>query len=180
MQATSQTETQSVWDHGVSVQQYALNLIEILHGREASLQWRLPDWFFQYRNQLIDKLLSIEIIKQYTLFHDCGKPDCLVIDEFGKRHFPNHARVSAEVWTTISNNQIVKELIAQDLDIHKLKAVNMNEFTKRPHAVTLLLVGLAEIHSNAQMFGGIDSDSFKIKWKRLKSNGQAICLKLFG
>ena len=46
-------------------------------------------------------------------------------------------------------------------------------------ACTLLLAALAEIHSNAKMFGGIDSTSFKMKWKQLDRRGKQICKKLF-
>ena len=41
--------------------------------------------------------------------------------------------------------------------------------------MSLLLAGLAEIHSNAEMFGGLDSVSFKIKWKQINKRGKAIC-----
>jgi hypothetical protein len=38
----------------------------------------------------------------------------------------------------------------------------------------LLLTGLCELHSNAQMFGGIDSTSFKIKFKQLERLGKKV------
>jgi hypothetical protein len=37
-----------------------------------------------------------------------------------------------------------------------------------------LLTGLCEIHSNARMFGGIESTGFKIKWKHLDKMGKRI------
>ena len=61
-----------------------------------------------------------------------------------------------------------------DMDIHLLKAVGVEEFASRPEAATLLLTGLAEVHSNAAMFGGISSTSFKIKWKQIDRRGKAI------
>jgi hypothetical protein len=61
-----------------------------------------------------------------------------------------------------------------------MKAVEIDEFIKHPEAITLLLAGLAEVHSNAKMFGGIDSESFKIKWSQINKRGKAICRKLFG
>lgn len=33
------------------------------------------------------------------------------------------------------------------------------------------LVGLAEVYANAELFGGFDSDSFKIKLKKIVRNG---------
>jgi hypothetical protein len=55
------------------------------------------------------------------------------------------------------------------MDIHTLKSEGVEEFCKNPLAITLLLTGLAEIHSNAQMFGDIESVSFRIKMEKYKS-----------
>ena len=63
------------------------------------------------------------------------------------------------------------------MDIHLLKSDGVEEFAKNPHAFTLLLTGLAEIHSNAEMFGGLESVGFKIKWKSINQRGKQI-LKL--
>lgn len=41
------------------------------------------------------------------------------------------------------------------MDVHLLKADGVESFSKNPYALTLLLTGLAEIHSNANMFGGL-------------------------
>jgi len=60
------------------------------------------------------------------------------------------------------------------MDIHTLKSEGVDEFCKNPYALTLLLTGLAEIHSNAAMFGGMDSTSFKIKWKCLNQRSKQI------
>lgn len=61
------------------------------------------------------------------------------------------------------------------MDVHLLKAVDIPEFKARPQAIALLLTGLAEIHANASMFGGLESTSFKIKWKHLDKRGRQIC-----
>jgi len=61
-----------------------------------------------------------------------------------------------------------------DMNIHSLKDVGVNDFAQKEGAATLLLTGLAEIHSNAEMFGGIESTSFKIKWKQINKRGKKI------
>jgi len=61
-----------------------------------------------------------------------------------------------------------------DMDIHLLKADGIAEFAARPEAISLLLTGLAEIHANAAMFGGIESTSFKIKFKQISKRGKQI------
>ena len=64
------------------------------------------------------------------------------------------------------------------MDIHLLKSDGVVEFCQNPHSLTLLLTGLAELHSNAQMFGGLDSTSFKIKWKCINQRGKQIINQL--
>lgn len=61
-----------------------------------------------------------------------------------------------------------------DMDAHLLKADGLAEFASRPQAIPLLLTALAEIHANAAMFGGLDSTSFKIKWKHLNKRGRQV------
>jgi hypothetical protein len=51
------------------------------------------------------------------------------------------------------------------MDFHVLKAKDIEDFSNTKYSISLILSALAEIHSNAKMFGGIDSVSFKIKWK---------------
>jgi hypothetical protein len=180
MKGTLQTESQSVYQHGVSVKEHIFELISFLKTGQISEGWRLPTWMYDYRAQLLSSLLSEDIIEEYTIFHDCGKPYCLTIDEKGKRHFPDHAEVSYRIWQTVSSNQTVANLIRMDMKIHTMKAADIDEFIQHPEATTLLLAGLAEIHSNAKMFGGIESESFKIKWSQINKRGKAICQKLFG
>lgn len=179
MKACQQTDTQSIYDHGLSVYEYTSQLINYLKYGIISEEWKLCDWLILYKKQLLNSLLSEEIIKQYTIFHDCGKIYCLIIDENGKRHFPNHAEISYQTWLNIGGDQETANLIKMDMDIHTLKDKDIEEFCQRKEAITLLLVGLAEIHSNSAMFGGVNSTSFKIKWKQINKRGNAICKKLF-
>lgn len=181
MKKCPQTDTQSVYEHGVSVKEHIFELIVFLRtGRPIDDGWRLPTWMHEYREQLFASLLPIEVIDAYAVFHDCGKPYCLTIDEQGRRHFPNHPQVSHDTWKTVSENETIANLILWDMKIHTMKAVDVDEFCQHREATTLLLAGLAEVHSNAKMFGGIESESFKIKWSQINKRGKAICLKLFG
>jgi hypothetical protein len=96
------------------------------------------------------------------------------VDENGRKHFPNHAEISYKTFTRFFENTAAAELIRSDMDIHCLKSEGVDEFCKNPNCLTLLLSGLAEIHSNSQMFGGMDSTSFKIKWKAITQRGKQI------
>ena len=108
---------------------------------------------------------------------NCGKPLCLVIDDEGRRHFPGHAEASRKAWLETGGDRAVGDLIGMDMDAHLLKADDLEDFAARPQAASLLLTALAEIHANAAMFGGIESTSFKIKWKHIDKRGrQALAL----
>lgn len=96
------------------------------------------------------------------------------MDANGKVHFPNHAEVSARVWAEHFSNNRVQNLIAMDMIVHTMKADDVPEFAKRSEAVSLLLTALAEVHANSELFGGIESTSFKIKWKQVNKRGAAI------
>lgn len=160
-----QTKNQNVLEHGYSVWEYTKKIIS---GNWDNL--RVPKWL--YDNNIRNNIHSIEDIKLYTIYHDCGKPFCKTIDNEGKHHFYNHAEISEKTWYEYSDNLIVGKLIGLDMLIHSKKydeilQLNLDEKTIN----TLLIVSLAEVHSNAQMFGGIESDSFKIKWKKIDKIG---------
>lgn len=180
MQSCLQAESQSIFQHGVSVQEHYFELLLMLKENTVLPGWRLPDWFLQYREQILKSLMSEDIIKEYTVYHDCGKPYCLTIDEQGKRHFPDHAEKSYQTWLNVGGNLQAAQLMKLDMLIHKMKAADIEEFIKLPEAITLLLAGLAEVHSNSKMFGGIESESFKIKWSQINKRGKTICQKMFG
>ncbi len=179
MQACEQTKGQSIYEHGVSVKEHIFQLIDYLKTGQIAGEWRLPDWLSEYRQQILSVLLPQDIIDEYTTFHDCGKPYCKTIDENGKPHFPNHAEVSYQTWLDAGGSCEAAKLMKMDMMIHTIKACDIDVFIQYPEACTLLLAGLAEVHSNAKMFGGLDSTSFKIKWNQINKRGKAICQKLF-
>ena len=63
--------------------------------------------------------------------------------------------------------------MAMDMDVHTLKSEGIEEFAQRPEAASLLLTGLCEIHSNAQMFGGMESTGFKDQMEAHQQSRQA-------
>ena len=180
MKNTQQFEGQSVLEHGQSVWKYCGLVINCLKtGKCNTLP--IPDVFFQYKDFLLENLHEGSIIKDYCIWHDCGKPYCKTVDENGKQHFPNHAQISAETFEKYfavhPNKDIVKRLILNDMDIHLLKDEGVEQFTKKDvkDICTHLIVGLAELLSNAQMFGGYENTSFKIKMKSLTQRTKKIC-----
>lgn len=177
MKNCPQTDFQSVYDHGLSVKDYTFQLIEFLEN-DNFLNLKLPNWFSLYRSEILSSLYSRDIIEEYTIFHDCSKPYCLIYDSEGKRHFPNHAELSFQKWLEVGGNPQVANLMKMDMKIHLLKAAEVDDFIKNPEAITLLIVGLAEVYANA--FGNYDSLSFKIKYKQIEKRGKTICQKLFG
>ena len=173
MNSCEQTKGMSVHQHGAMVALYYEDLIDHLeNGEPLAFEWRLPQW--ASRPEVLDALPSRDLMHRYHVFHDCGKPFCLEIDEEGRRHFPDHANVSKRIWLEAGGDAEVGEFIGMDMDAHLLKADNLQEFSSRPQARALLLTALAEVHANASMFGGIDSTSFKIKFKHLDKRGRQV------
>lgn len=173
MTTTMQTPTQNVLEHGQSVWGFTKRII---CGELDDL--RIPDWFLDNHRYLVNNLHDVTDIRLYNVYHDCGKPFCMEVKD-GVQHFPNHAVVSQEVWNKISDNSIVSELIGLDMVLHTETALEItNRSLSRKTAFTLLITALAELHSNAQMFGGVDSLSFKIKWKKWCKRGKLL-LRLF-
>ena len=177
MKQCLQTEGQSVYAHGEAVRDRMRQLLRYLDTGELAAGWVYPDWLGSYRTQIRDALLPRQTIEEYTLFHDCGKPYC---PSDGERKFPNHAEASYRTWLAVGGTPAAAQLMRMDMLIHTLKAEEIPSFCSNTEAPTLLLAGLAEIHANAEMFGGVTSTSFKIKWKQLDRRGRAICRHLFG
>lgn len=169
----AQTPTQSVLEHGRSVlATFAQLRAHLEHGTELPDWWRLPEW--TCTPGLLDHLAAPDILAEYQEFHDCGKPYCLVVDADGRRRFPGHAEASEATWLAMGGSPEAARLMGMDMDAHLLKADGIAEFAARPEAVTLLLTALAEVHSNALMFGGTNSDGFKIKVKHLEKRGKQV------
>jgi hypothetical protein len=182
MKSVEQFPGMSVLDHGRDVYARYLDLIS----PQPQLKWRMPDWV----EKLKPLQLPLEIMKHYLIYHDCGKPFCRVVDADGKQHFPNHAQISYLTWMKHAKMELdghahwteedeqIGRLIQMDMDVHTLKGDAIEEFIKRPEAPSLILAGLAEIHSNAAWLNALDSDSFKIKWKAIDKIGKRLVAKI--
>lgn len=171
MENCFQHRSQSIWQHGEAVRDRFAALHRHLQGEPLMGDWRLPDW---YTPALLPALLPFETLQTYQLWHDCGKPFCRTVDADGRQHFPEHEIVSERLWLAAGGDPLIGRLIGMDMDIHRLKPEGIAAFAARPEAVSLLLTGLAEIHANAEMFGGTGSDGFKMKWKHLDRRGRKI------
>lgn len=176
MKACEQAPGLSVFEHGEQVRDYFIDLVSHLRdGSALRFEWRLPDWLDA---KVLPYLLDSDVLATYHLYHDCGKPFCVDVDAAGRRHFPAHAAVSHKVAHAHGFDACVCRLIAKDMDIHLLKDVGVEAFCSDGDAISLLLTGLAEIHANAAMFGGIESQSFKQKWKQINRRGKKIIAKI--
>lgn len=171
MQRGYQTTGITYWDHGELV---AARFRDLMLS-EPKMTWRLPSWFTSNASWIREQLNPrLNLITTYQLWHDCGKPACLTIDAEGKKHYPNHADISADIWLELDGDPEIAELIRHDMDCHLLRPAQAKQFAQQKNALALLTSALAELHANASMFGGFQSDSFKIKWKRLDRCGAVI------
>ena len=157
-------KTQTILEHGQAVHKQLLGLIknpETIHG----LKTLTTEQVCILRDNMIQDSWTLE---SYTVMHDMGKPFCKQDDSF-----PDHANKSFEYWNTISSNKQVAELIKYDMLFHtaRTKEELFNSGLSFKVLCTLGMTALAELQSNAvTLFGGFDSDSYKIKRKRLEKN----------
>lgn len=168
MSGCEQTPGVNLLQHGEMVHSHYVELISQLDAGyhecpELNKLWSL----------LKHSIPPLDIIKRYHVYHDCGKHLCLEIGEDGKRHFPNHAEYSAAQYAHIfPEDGFITTLIRRDLDFHTLKGDDILQLWKSPFAPALYFTAWAEISANAEMFGGKQSDSYKIKRSRLIQAGK--------
>ena len=168
MQSCYQTPELNTLQHGQMVYDHYCLLINQLQNGEHD-QPLLIELYQQLKKNLPPK----ESLHRYMLYHDCGKFLCLTIDENGKQHFPDHAKWSAEQFTCIfPHDGFTWALIRRDMDFHSLRGDQITELWKNPLAPILYITAWAELNANAEMFGGHESDSYKIKRSRLIQAGK--------
>jgi hypothetical protein len=180
MKACEQTKGMSVLDHGTMVRDYYHDLyFHLYEDSELRFEWKLPKWVMENKSYILNELCHDYTMQEYMIMHDCGKPYCRTVDEEGKQHFPDHATVSYLTYIRLHpEKKTVSELIKKDMDVHCLKSEQVEDFARDPLSVSLLVAALCEIHANASMFGGIESTSFKIKWKQIDKRGRQILEKV--
>lgn len=181
MKSCEQTKGQSVYQHGVDVfETFELLLDSLRYGKANG--FRISNYLKENSKNLLSSLHDMEDCERYLLYHDCGKPRCRTVDDEGRVHFPNHAEVSGDTYLSAGGDEKVANLIRWDMAIHSLTADEIGELCKIwtvKDASTLLLAAIAEVHSNAKMFGGIESNSFKSKVKKIERRGKQICKHFF-
>jgi hypothetical protein len=166
MESCYQFEDMNMIEHGESVHNNYTQLLNQLEGGKEIIN--LPRSIYELYDKTKHLLVPNFTAYRYHLYHDCGKPLCLVETSDGKRQYPNHeiwsSRQFLEIWST---DYKTATLILMDMDFHKLRGDDLVELWKDPLAATLYWTAWAEVISNSKMFGGYESDSFKIKRKRL-------------
>lgn len=162
-------------NHGILVWYYLQRL--------TSRDWtglKIPSWLSENFDYILANVHDLDIIRSYSINHDCGKHLVKVVGPDGKPHYPNHAQASHDYWMEHYPDKVIEaRLILNDMFFHTCSADELSNTTlDRKDLHTLLMTALAEIHANAQLFGGIDSTSFKIKYRQLDRRGKQ-CLNKF-
>lgn len=193
MQNCFQFTNISMLDHGLMVsqeyQKLKQNLMLALQGECSELEKTglstcvSSDKTSEWIQALLHYQYDENLMHHYHVYHDCGKPFCRQLDEDNRQHFPNHAMVSMQIYQEYFNCDITARLIEADMNFHTMNAQQMqqwlNENKENKHFLaSLYLSAWAEILANSTMFGGMESEGFKIKRKRLIAHGKKLSLLL--
>ena len=168
MTNTLQFDTQNILQHGQSVHDHYLKIIEALDAKDYS-KYQVPQILKDSWPKVKKRLLHVDVLKQYHLYHDCGKPFCLDVDIAGRRHFKNHALVSYDIYTQVFDDDIVAKFIRNDMIFHSGTIEEIDCFIKendKRFLMSLWMTSLAEIYSNSVFFE--DQSGFKKKYAKLE------------
>lgn len=178
MKNTYQFENIDMIKHGEMVYEQYLKLMQAIQDKDEQY---FKDIGFILDWEFIEKLhmsqYDNKTMQSYQIYHDCGKHLSKTIDENGKIHYKNHAQYSSDLYGEYFNNEIAQDLILKDLNFHIFKAEEMTDWLKLENTkmlASLYLTAWSEILANSSMFGGILSESFKIKRKRLIQHGKKL------
>ncbi len=173
MENTFQFKTLSVMGHGISVHEKYKDLIKDLD--EGTNRYEVPDLLKSNWIYLKSLLYSNDIMKTYHVYHDCGKPYCRTVDDVGKQHFPDHEKISAEIFDKLwsqhfPHKALIHKFIASDMIFHSGSMEDIEAFKTKENArfrMSLWFTSLAELYANKEMFDSNNQLSFKIKYKKL-------------
>lgn len=84
MRTCMQFGTMDVLEHGRQVTEAFRLLLEALSTGELPAGWRIPGWLQQHAEVFLSRLLPLETLYAYQLYHDCGKPLCRITDAEGR------------------------------------------------------------------------------------------------
>jgi hypothetical protein len=148
----------------------------VVHDAVFKKNWIIPEWCNQtFKKTFTSYSIDLKTIQTYCRYHDCGKPYCYI-----DGHFPNHAQVSYDTWMEEIGDEQVGRFILNDMNLHTMTCAQLDSVNLEKHEwLVLIIVGLSEIHSNAEMFGGTDSVNFKIKIKKFNKNVKHVLKKYF-
>jgi hypothetical protein len=163
MSNTIQTKDISVLGHGYMVNAAYKTLIDDLEEKKHIES----ELYHLIKHQILDA----DIIDTYQIYHDCGKPFCRT--EEGR--FPDHALHSYNQWKVLfPDDDVISNLMLLDMGFHTYRDEQLIELCHNSLAPTLYFTAWGELEANAGMFGGHDSDSYKIKRKRLIKAGKKL------
>lgn len=169
MRDCMQFRTQNVLEHGDAVWAAYQLLLDFAMQEQFPDGWRQPKWWSADVGRRLAGLQPGEVLMaNYLRYHDCGKPQCRVVDDEGRAHFPEHARHSAALWQSLGGHPDEVWLMANDMLLHTGSAEDCEPLKGHRLAPALLFAALAELHANAPMFGGVETVSFKAKAKHLE------------
>lgn len=157
MKTTPQGKS-NVWQHGKDCSEM---LGRILAGEKLPRMDKIP-WLETAIREFPHKMA--DDIHTYLLFHDIGK----VTTHDDQGHYPGHAVESARIWRQVDGREHIARWMESDMVMHSGTREEAQTLQDRH---ILRLTALAECYSNTELFGGFDSDSFKIKLKKLIRNG---------
>lgn len=159
--------------HGRLTWNIYLSIKLTLQTGKAHESW--PDWLKTHGAALLSLQQPNSLMHNYLVYHDCGKPFVLKQDLQGRMHFPGHADMSALVWLQAGGTQKEARLMQLDMALHTLRCAELDALSKDPLSPSLLLAAYAELQSNAKsIFGGFDSESYKIKLKALNRRAKTL------
>lgn len=171
MNSTFQFQNQTILQHGLSVHEHYKKILNALETKNYE-SYKFPQYLIDNWPKIKKKLYHTDLLKQYHVYHDCGKPYCCSIDRLGKKHFLNHPEVSYQTYCSVFSDDIIAKLIRNDMIFHSGSPEQIDQFISqndKRFLYSLWMTSLAEIYSNSAMFSADKQDSFKKKYAKLES-----------